>query len=129
MTWLNQVVQDTCKAAYDPLTKTIKLVNSSMGTYEKKAEKLFADNWNASKDKYGTFYHEIGHAIWEDLSSEAKAQISAIYEAEKHSAYLKWIEAGGSSSGKSQVDFFSERRCHAMEQQTKTNFLVKLFLK
>lgn len=96
------------QAAYDPLTKTIKLVNSSMGTYEKKAEKLFADNWNASKDKYGTFYHEIGHAIWEDLSSEAKAQISAIYEAEKHSAYLKWIEAGGSSSGKSQVDFFGK---------------------
>ena len=76
--------------------------------YEKKAEKLFADNWNASKDKYGTFYHEIGHAVWEDLSSEAKSQISAIYEAKKHEAYLKWMEAGGSSSGMSQADYFGK---------------------
>ena len=96
------------QASYDPLTKTIKLVNSSMSTYEKKAEKFFSDNWNASKDKYGTFYHEIGHAVWEDLSSETKSQISAIYEAKKHEAYLKWMEAGGSSSGMSQTDYFGK---------------------
>lgn len=96
------------QGAFDPLTKTIKLVNSSISSYEKKADKFFSNGWWASKDKYGTFYHEIGHSIWEDLSSNTKSKINDIYRRTSHLAYTNWMNAGGSHSGKSQVDFFSK---------------------
>ena len=96
------------QATYDPVTGIIKLKNSSMTMYEKNAQKFFSDGWNASKDKYGTFYHEIGHAVWEDLPSDAKAEIRKIYNETKHNAYLKWMEKGGGSSGLRQADIFGK---------------------
>ncbi|MBQ5399343.1 MAG: hypothetical protein IIU14_07925 [Ruminococcus sp.] len=96
------------QASYNPKNGVLSLKNSSIETYRKNAEKYFANGWNASKDQYGTFYHEIGHAVWEDLTREAKNQISAIYRREKRNAYLKWMEMGGSSSGKSQADVFQK---------------------
>jgi len=96
------------QAAYDPTTGVMKLKNSGMATYEKNAEKFFANGWNASRDKYGTFYHEIGHAIWEDLPSDARAEIREIYADTKHDAYLKWMEKGGGSSGLGQADVFGK---------------------
>lgn len=96
------------QGAYNPKSGTVSLANSSIEVYRKKAEKLFTSGWNASKDTYGTFYHEIGHAVWEDLPREAKNQISAIYNREKHKAYLKWMEMGGSSSGVSQAEVFQK---------------------
>lgn len=96
------------QGAYNPKSGTVSLANSSLEVYRKKAEKLFTSGWNASKDTYGTFYHEIGHAVWDDLPREAKNQISAIYNREKHKAYLKWMEMGGSSSGLSQAEVFQK---------------------
>ena len=96
------------QGAFDPTTKTVKLVNSSMPVYEKKADKFFSYGWNASKDKYGTFYHEIGHSVWEDLSSNTKSKINDIYKRTSHSAYTNWMNAGGSRSGKSQAEFFGK---------------------
>ena len=96
------------QASYNPLTGILSLKNSSMEQYKKNAEKFFADGWNASGDPYGTFYHEIGHAIWTDLSPEARKRIKDIYEEERHKAYLKWMEMGGNRSGVKQADIFQK---------------------
>lgn len=96
------------QASYNPTTGILSLKNSSMEQYRKNAEKFFADGWNASGDPYGTFYHEIGHAIWTDLSPEARKQIKEIYEEERHKAYLKWMEMGGSRSGLGQAEVFQK---------------------
>ena len=96
------------QASYNPITQMIKLKNSSIATYRKNAEKFFSTGWNASKDKYGTFYHEIGHVVWEDLPSDAKADIRKIYSDTKHNSYQKWMEKGGRMSGMSQADIFGK---------------------
>lgn len=96
------------QASYDPTTQIIKLKNSSMQTYEENAKKHFNSGWNASKDKYGTFYHEIGHVIWEDLSREAKSEIRKVYSETKHGAYAKWMEMGANYSGYKQADIFGK---------------------
>lgn len=96
------------QAGYNPQTQIISLKNSSMKTYQENAEKNFASGWNASKDKYGTFYHEIGHAVWEDLPREARSEIREIYEDVKHKSYKKWMELGGSGSGVGQADVFGK---------------------
>jgi len=100
------------QGSYDPISKIVSLKGgksaSALSTYSKNAEKFFANGWNASKDPYGTFYHEIGHSIWDDLPEEARYELRSIYRKTKHDAYEKWMEMGGSRSGKSQADVFGK---------------------
>ena len=93
-------------AAYDPNTGVVHLKNKSLAAYAKESEKKFAEGWLASKDPYGTFFHELGHVVWEDLPREVKDKVKAIYNDEKHAAFLKWKEKGGSRSKMSQADVF-----------------------
>lgn len=96
------------QAAYNPESQFIVLKNSTMRIMQENAEKNFASGWNASKDKYGTFYHEIGHAVWEDLSTEARSEIKGIYDETKHAAYERWMQQGGLRSGLKQADIFGK---------------------
>lgn len=96
------------QGSYEPRTQMVSLKNSNMKTMGESAEKFFKDGWIASRDKYGVFYHEIGHAVWEDLTAEAKSEVQKIYQETKHSAYLKWLEQGGASSGVRQSDIFGK---------------------
>lgn len=96
------------QGSYNPYTQMVSLKNSNMKTLAETAEKFFRDRWNASADKYQTFYHEIGHAVWEDLPAKAQSEIQKIYQETNHSAYLKWMDQGGFSSGISQVKIFGK---------------------
>ena len=96
------------QASYDPTTALLRLKNSSLAQYKKNAEKYYESGWNASNDEYGTFFHEIGHAVWTDLSQDARSQIKKIFTDLRHSAYLQWMEMGGSRSGKSQAEIFGK---------------------
>lgn len=96
------------QASYDSQAGMIKLKNSSIKTYQDLAEKNFASGWSASKDKYGTFYHEIGHAVWEDLPADAKSEIRNLYQETRHLAYEKWMSMGGSYSNYKQADVFGK---------------------
>lgn len=100
------------QGSYDPISKVVSLKGgnsaTALSTYGKNAEKFFANGWNASKDPYGTFYHEIGHSVWDDLPSAARSEIRGVYQKAKHDAYEKWMGMGGSRSGKSQADVFGK---------------------
>ena len=96
------------QASYDPTTALLRLKNSSLAQYKKNAEKYYESGWNASNDEYGTFFHEIGHAVWTDLSQDARSQIKKIFTDLRHSAYLQWMDMGGSRSGKSQAEIFGK---------------------
>ena len=96
------------QAAYNPESQFVVLKNSTMRIMQENAEKNFASGWNASKDKYGTFYHEIGHAVWEDLSTETRNKIKDIYNETKRAAYEKWMQQGGFRSGLKQADIFGK---------------------
>ena len=82
---------------------------NAMSHYKAAAEKYFESKWNASKDPLGTFYHEIGHAVWTDLSYEAKSAISTVYKTAHNDAYQRWMNAGGNRSGLHQADFWGQK--------------------
>ena len=98
--------------AYDDKTRLISLKggNSSnaLSGFKQHCEKYFANGWISTNDGFGTFYHEIGHAVWSDLSSAAKAEIKKLYQDTKHSAYMQWMDMGGSRSGMSQAEIFGK---------------------
>lgn len=75
-------------------------------TWLKNAEKDFASRWNASKDVYGTLYHEHGHAFWLELTSDQRSKITELYKKTRHESYLQWLENGGSRSNLTQADVF-----------------------
>lgn len=95
---------------YNELTKKISLQGGMSATQlskeQRHAETKFDDGWLSSGYKYHTFYHEIGHAIWPDLSTEARAAIRQIYRETTHDAYETWMSMGGSSSGLKQAEVF-----------------------
>lgn len=95
-------------------------IKGNPSTWEKTAQKNFRNGWNASGDKYGTLYHEFGHAMWDKLSSAQRSQIDGIYKREKRKAYEKWMADGGSRSGKSQAEYFGRtlsRYAHTNAQE------------
>lgn len=95
------------QAAYNPKNKTL-LVKGNKFTWERNAQKGNASGFLASNDTYQVFYHELGHAAWEELPSAAKTEVESIYRKYSHEAYEKWRGQGGSSSGKSQSEVFAE---------------------
>lgn len=110
------------QGSFDPSTHIVSLKGgnsaNALSTYKKNAEKFFSNGWNASNDVYGTFYHEIGHAVWSDLPSSAKAKIREIYSTARHNAYETWMELGGSYSGYSQAEIFGrELSRYALENE------------
>lgn len=94
------------QAAYSPTSKKAALKNSSLTTLKKNAIKNYESDWNATDDVYGVFYHEIGHAVWEDLSGSAKLEIMTLYKDTMKSSYDEWIQMGGKSSMFKQEDVF-----------------------
>lgn len=86
------------QAAYSPTSKKISLKNSSLTTLKKNAVKNYESDWNATDDVYGVFYHEIGHAVWEDLPGSAKLEVMTLYRDTMKSSYDEWIQLGGKSS-------------------------------
>ncbi len=96
-------------AAYVQETQTlcIKGKNANfVAMQEKINKKNFASKWNASEDRYGILYHELGHMFETMLPKKSWNEIKNIYNNVKHDNYLNWMELGGSSSGKSQQDLF-----------------------
>ncbi|MDO4280770.1 MAG: hypothetical protein Q4C56_03985 [Peptococcaceae bacterium] len=97
------------QAGYDPQKEMIMLKGgmraNAMSTYTAAAEKNYKSGWSASKDPMGTFYHEIGHAVYKDLPKAAKDEIHKIFRREKHNAYLKWKEDGEKGS---QIEYFQK---------------------
>lgn len=100
------------QGSYDPRSRTIQLKGgnsaNALESFKKHREKYFANGWLSSNEAYGTFYHEIGHALWTDLPSSAKTEIRDLYQTTKHSAYKNWMEMGGSGSGTSQAEIFGK---------------------
>lgn len=95
-------------------------IKGNPSTWEKSAQKYFKDGWLASGDKYGTLYHEFGHAMWNKLSSSQRSQIDSIYKREKRKAYENWMADGGARSGKSQAEYFGKnlsRYAHTSTQE------------
>lgn len=95
-------------------------IKGNPSTWEKSAKKNFKDGWLASGDKYGTLYHEFGHAMWNKLSSSQRSQIDSIYKRERRKAYESWMADGGSRSGKSQAEYFGRtlsRYAHTSTQE------------
>lgn len=95
-------------------------VKPGISSWEKNAEKQFSSRWIASKDKYGTLYHEFGHAYWQKLSSAQKSEITALYQRERKNVYHKWMAEGGSSNRKSQADYFGatlSKYAHTNQQE------------
>ena len=95
------------QAAYNPKSRTL-LIKGNKSTWERNAQKGNASGFLASDDTYQVFYHELGHAAWEELPSSAKTEVESIYRKYSHEAYEKWRGQGGSSSGKSQSEVFAE---------------------
>ena len=95
-------------------------IKGNPSTWEKTAQKNFKDGWLASGNKYGTLYHEFGHAMWNKLSSSQRSQIDSIYKRERRKAYENWMADGGSKSGKSQAEYFGRtlsRYAHTSTQE------------
>ncbi|MBQ7925669.1 MAG: hypothetical protein IJ335_05175 [Lachnospiraceae bacterium] len=110
------------QGSYNPRTGMVSLKGgnsaNAMATYQANAEKFFKSGWNASGEVYGTFYHEIGHSVWDDLPIEAKDEIRNLYKETKHAAYEKWMALGGSNSGYSQAEVFGkELSRYALENE------------
>lgn len=101
------------QGSYNPLTKEISIRGgkspSAMDNAEKRAQKQFKEGFLASKDRLGTFYHEIAHSIWYELPKDAQNKINDIFRRTKKEAYEEWMDAGGSRSGVSQREFFGKK--------------------
>lgn len=95
------------QAAYNPKNRTL-LVKGNKSTWERNAQNGNASGFLASDDTYQVFYHELGHAAWEELPSAAKTEVESIYRKYSHEAYEKWRNQGGASSGRSQSEVFAE---------------------
>ena len=95
------------QGAYNPISHTF-LVKGNKSSWAKNAEKNYASGFNASGDTYQVFYHELGHAMWEELPYSTKKQIEDVYLRYRHDAYEQWMEMGGASSGKTQADVFGK---------------------
>lgn len=96
-------------AAYVQETQTLHIKGKNanfVAMQEKINKKNFASKWNASEDRYGILYHELGHMFETMLPKKSWNEIKNIYNNVKHDNYLNWMELGGSSSGKSQQDLF-----------------------
>ena len=96
-------------AAYVQETQTLRIKGKNanfVAMQEKINKKNFASKWNASEDRYGILYHELGHMFETMLPKKSWNEIKNIYNNVKHDNYLNWMELGGSSSGKSQQDLF-----------------------
>lgn len=100
------------QGSYDPMSRVISLKGgmsaNALSGFKKHRKKYFNNGWISTDDEYGTFYHEIGHAVWNDLPSSAKDEIRALYSSTKHSAYKQWMDMGGSRSGYSQAEIFGK---------------------
>lgn len=92
------------QGAYDASTRTMKIKKQT----EKYIEKNYASGWNASNHKYATYYHEIGHAVYKDLSSAKKSEVKGIFEDIRHKAFEEWKARGGSRSRQTQAEVFKE---------------------
>lgn len=92
------------QGAYDASTRTMKIKKQT----EKYLEKNYASGWNASKHKYATYYHEIGHAVYKDLPSAKKSEAKSIFEDVRHKAFEEWKARGGSRSRQTQAEVFKE---------------------
>jgi len=105
-------------AGYDPLTQYVSLKDSNTKILQESAEKSFKDGWIASGDKYGVYYHEIGHAVWEDLPATAIKEIRNLYQETKHASHTKWLQMGGNRSGYRQGEIFKKELSeYAMESE------------
>ena len=99
--------KENYQGAYNPTSHTF-LVKGNKSSWAKNAEKNYASGFNASGDTYQVFYHELGHAMWEELPYSTKKQIEDVYSRYRHDAYEQWREMGGASSGKTQADVFGK---------------------
>ena len=95
------------QAAYNPQAMRFSL-KSSLEAMQKAAQKQYSIGFNATNDYKGLFYHEIGHAVWEDLSAEAKKEIYNIYSSARKKNYEQWLEKGGVNSGITQNELFAK---------------------
>ena len=94
------------QAAYSPKSKKL-LVKGNKSTWAHNAETNYKSGWNASGDPYQVFYHELGHAVWEELPHTAKLKVNEVYRKYTHEAYEEWMRLGGSQSGEKQAEVFA----------------------
>ncbi len=94
------------QAAYSPKSKKL-LVKGNKSTWAHNAETNYKSGWNASGDPYQVFYHELGHAVWEELPDTAKLKVNEVYRKYTHEAYEEWMRLGGSQSGEKQAEVFA----------------------
>lgn len=96
-------------ASYSSRDGKITLKNTTFAQMKKSAEKQYNIGYWATKNPYGSNYHEIGHAVWVDLPKEAQEKISDIYSRIRHESYLEWMEMGGNRASLKQSEVFAKQ--------------------